>query len=500
MSATLYDTLGVSKESSAKEIKRAYFQAVKRNPPEKNPERFKAIREAYETLSNDASRRDYDALQEHGDEIAKLQQQAEAAMEAENWKVAQRQLKHILVLWPAATAARRMLAVTHLHMEQWSKAFKLLDKLVADHPGVGYHWQSYGDACIAAAGAQANDRKKKLHRDKARQCWSKVIELEPYNAEPYLDMARSLAVCGEFTEAKRWAEKAIQADGVVDIDDTFAFNTLCEIAIAENKPHEVHAIVDRLRAVIPDDPDAREFVASRFAHSAARLADESHFAAAAAMAKACDRIAPDSDRFDDLVSGIRDTHETLEQGGNLLEDSNICDPVQELCRFLLQRYMGYHKENAPPTNFDSWDEVGEAIFRYLNDVPAREVRDSLKRVRSRYPQVFEIAPDMLSRVQREADQISSDEHVYSGHSTGGSSGDCFVVTATYGSVDAPLVQWFRFVRDTRLVRHTWGRALIRCYNVVGPVVAQWVRRSEILRRLSRRALRVLARWTGYTGE
>ena len=42
---------------------------VRKYPPEKDPERFQQIRRAYETLSDEKARREYDALQEHGDEL-----------------------------------------------------------------------------------------------------------------------------------------------------------------------------------------------------------------------------------------------------------------------------------------------------------------------------------------------------------------------------------------------------------------------------------------------
>ena len=46
------EVLGLARGSDKKEIKRAYFRLVRQFTPEKNPERFQQIREAYEYLSN----------------------------------------------------------------------------------------------------------------------------------------------------------------------------------------------------------------------------------------------------------------------------------------------------------------------------------------------------------------------------------------------------------------------------------------------------------------
>ena len=54
-----YLTLGVSREATDDEIRRAYLAAIHRCPPEQDAERFQAIRAAYETLRSEKSRLEY---------------------------------------------------------------------------------------------------------------------------------------------------------------------------------------------------------------------------------------------------------------------------------------------------------------------------------------------------------------------------------------------------------------------------------------------------------
>lgn len=46
-----HEVLGVPQDADQKTIKRAYFKLVRQYSPEKDPEQFQKIREAYENLT-----------------------------------------------------------------------------------------------------------------------------------------------------------------------------------------------------------------------------------------------------------------------------------------------------------------------------------------------------------------------------------------------------------------------------------------------------------------
>ena len=95
--------------------------------------------------------------------------------------------------------------------------------------------------------------------------------------------------------------------------------------------------------------------------------------------------------------------------------------------------------------------------------------------------------DMLNRHnERERDaylrELDLDPKQYQkrgeSNSSSSGSGGCYVATCVYGSYDCPQVWTLRRYRDYKLALSWYGRAFIRVYYTISPILVRWFGRER----------------------
>lgn len=403
MAYELYQILEVPTKASALEIKRAYFQLVRKYSPEKEPERFKQIREAYNTLCDPKAKQNYDSLQEYGDQIKDLINQAEENMNAEEYNSAISLLKRALVLAPAADGARNLLGLCYIHIQNWDFAVKVYRTLTKTNPDVPIYWSNFGHTYKQQAESLNDETSKYQLYQSARECFMRAIKLESFNSDPYVDVARTYFEEGNYAEALTWAERAINADGKTDVYDVDTLFFICRIHIFSGKFENIEETAQRIASLLPNSEESRKYVASRFAHLGfemskfgAKLADIYILRAAIQLLN----IAIQFDKSDldiiELYQRVEALIAPLEEYELLKQDAQMLHAFQRLAAFCVADYFNLH--NSEQERKDLLDDIMAEIF----NAPSLIILNSIKIIKFHYSVIYGLNKNLFNRIEQAA--------------------------------------------------------------------------------------------------
>lgn len=445
----LYEILQLTSHASPEDVRKSYFRLVRLHPPEKDPDGFKAIRTAFETLSDPKSRADYDAMSNYGDEIVELMAIAEDHVSNSEWMLAVPKLKEVLVVHPGASGARLLLGICYIHEERFSEASATLKKLVEQEPENVNGWLHLGHAYIG------------LERfDEARHGFLKALKLQPFNQLAYLGMSKTYEEEKSLDAAIEWAEKALHSDGKIDFDDLEVFLTILRLNIFKKDNGNISKTGRRLAEVVPSDEGAHEYVAFRLMQYAAQLTEVKGFEQALECAKLALGLNPfDSDisAFKRYLEAIVATEEALTR---LLSDSQLGHPIKALA---YEMYLKF-------TDNERGDFEVEASIRQVLQLTHSQRTNGIQRIRTNYWALYQLNSELWDAIYATEPQRGSDS-------------SCFVVSATLDSSHAEVLDIFRKFRDETLLNSLTGRAFVRFYYKIGPWLAIPLQNHPFLRAL-----------------
>jgi len=180
-----YERLNIARDADSTAVKRAYFAAVRSHSPDSDPEGFKAIRVAYETLSDPKKRAEYDSyfVASGGGAIASgIQSELLAARELirENrYKQAADFLTDLNGKNPGSAEVSRLLAEVLWRMKKSGTAEKLCVELLEKNP-------SDSDTMVLRAKIAASQG----HTTKADNFFNEAVGIDPLKAKPWTEYAR----------------------------------------------------------------------------------------------------------------------------------------------------------------------------------------------------------------------------------------------------------------------------------------------------------------------
>lgn len=142
-----YEILGVSPEASQNEIKKAYFKRIRQYSPEKDPEKFRELREAYEALKDQEEKGpSFPPLEDRMEQLF-LKQILENE-KSTDFSLMRDVCEEAVRLFPDKVQFRYHLAIAQRKAGNTGKAVKTSEELVKREPENKWYWKELAMACI----------------------------------------------------------------------------------------------------------------------------------------------------------------------------------------------------------------------------------------------------------------------------------------------------------------------------------------------------------------
>lgn len=345
----LYERLGIARTASRDEVKRAYRALLRVYPPERAPEEFKRIREAYETLGDEHSRAEYDRMPSAS--IRNWIRLASEEMKAEAYPEAERYLKLILLEEPDLDYVRNWLGLCYLYQEKGVEALALYEALLRG-PEPAPQW--YGNAAHAyRIAGRVQDAERMF-----RQAIVTASAAEDDAASYFIGLANLYLEQKDYASAERTLEQAIRHDGEVDFADLQFFTRLLESKLYQQDLPGIAGVLARLEQVCADDEQQR-YVAWKLGTLGVELVGGGAFEPAVLISQAARRLQPADADYDALanvaqllktrqvqaVLGVVSKHPSFQSGGWL---ASLEAPVREHCSEI-ELFREMKPVSSPPT-------------------------------------------------------------------------------------------------------------------------------------------------------
>lgn len=377
-----YEILGLEQSASKEEIKKAYFRLVRKYPPDRYETEFMDIREAYETLSNEKTRKQYDSINLLSPIIKINYDLARNLMEEGEFSKAIKELEKILDIDPDLLVVKALLGEAYLKNNNNGKALKIYSELTASEP-----------ENAAFAGYLAKAYLGRGWQKKAISAYNRAIDLDPDNISLWMGLGDAHIKNKEYWEAKAVYERAL--DKVKEIgDNTSIYMKLIMVDISFEMYTSIYKYLDKLTEIAVNNEEVKDNVAWTLSHIAMYLMRIDKAEHAHNIINKAVEILPNNEDILEAKKEIESFSKYIKDFERLNNDSKVKDEVTALIAF-----------KVLPTSmigFGSAFDVDIDALTYMREsqiIESYEIyKSSIDRLKREYPELYAVKADFFNKV------------------------------------------------------------------------------------------------------
>lgn len=260
-----YEKLGVDPGASQAEIKKAYFALIKRCPPERFPEEFKAVRKAYELLSDGEKRAHYDATLRMPEECVKAYEEASLYIRGGDPEEAVKLLKPLAQKHPDVSALQSLLGEAYIENENYGNAVKAFEKAAQLTRGAKTLSDLAG-ACVLRGFTK-----------KAVPIYREALSLDEAHIPAWAGLARAYDATQSWRDASEALSMGFEAAKRTGADAALLHTRAISHYILSQNRAKLQEHLGELRKIAKNDPAREKSIAESILDEIYDIPPEPHF-------------------------------------------------------------------------------------------------------------------------------------------------------------------------------------------------------------------------------
>jgi len=370
-----YHTLGVSSGADAAEIKKAYFALLRKYPPERYPDEFMQIREAYEILIDENTRKQYDEIDTLPDMVKKLVRYGKKALNEGNSHQVVNTLEQLLKVYPRYTVVKKLLGEAYNLNGNTTKAVKIYEALVSEEPqNAGFVGE------LAHAYLNRGWHKKAL--DQYRQ----ALKLDPDNISLWLGLIDCHMKARDRQAAKEVILEALETSQKNGWDNLELYYHIIQIDIIMGNKKELEANLSVMKEKARHSDEDRSNVAWFLATLSQHLHKYGYLEQSAITINTAYELLPDDEKILEIKEEINHEAFIEEELNRLAQDPSIDEVFDDIFDFETG------KCNCPECQVIQLN-MEVHILMHITDL-----RKDIRRLKEHYPFFYSLKEDFFRDV------------------------------------------------------------------------------------------------------
>lgn len=389
MKENLYDILEVEPTATAKEIKKAFYRKARKiGGPEKEPEKYKVIRDAYDTLVNEVARREYDSMRRHGAEISCLLETYDELLTRPypDYSKIVDVIKRAIILSPDVGRLRHIIGMAYMAVDKPELAQKQLELAI--------RYDTKNPTYLHNLGAAYQKNKRYIE---AEEKFQKTIELSPDDYSGYISLAYLYFNTGRSNEAYETINSALVLNEVLDFGVFELLFHKIQMLLQEGKPELTKIVFERVYSIASSKED-RVYAAWIFYKFATELFQSKQFSLIVYLTGGAIKLDPSEKKYGDFhayVSKIVELRRELES----LESWNLNQTLVDIIRVSVDHQAGLISPEVYQITLNSF--VVQLNRGIINDLQKELISSNIQLIRIKFVNCYKLLvkelPGLMSK-------------------------------------------------------------------------------------------------------